>query len=66
MSSLEEGMSGSAGDPRVLFVVNAALSTALAGAVVWGLDYLGVVAFAWTAVLSLAAVLAAVTHLVVR
>ncbi|MFC4359761.1 hypothetical protein ACFO0N_17590 [Halobium salinum] len=66
MSSFEDGASRSAGDPRVLFVINAVLSTVFAGTVVWGLDFLGILPFTWPTVLSFAAVLVAITYLVTR
>ena len=53
------------GDPRVLFVLNAALSSLFAAVVVWGLSFVGVVAFTPRAVAALAAALVALTHLVV-
>jgi hypothetical protein len=54
------------GDPRVLFALNAALSSLFAAVVVWGLSFVGVVEFTPRAVAALAAVLVVLTHLVVR
>lgn len=52
------------GDPRVLFVMNLVLSSMFAGAIVWGLDFIGVVAFAWQTVALLAAALMFLTYLI--
>lgn len=38
-------MARSQGDPRVLFVINLVLSAALAGSVLWGLDFIGAAEF---------------------
>ncbi len=59
-------MANSDGDPRVLFALNAALSSLFAAIVVWGLSFVGVVEFTPLAVAALAAVLVGLTHLVVR
>ncbi|WP_248895878.1 hypothetical protein [Haloplanus halobius] len=56
----------SEGDPRVLFVMNAVLSSLFAATVVWGLSFLDVVAFSPWTVASLALLLMAITHLVTR
>jgi hypothetical protein len=54
------------GDPRVLFVMNVVLSSLFATVVVWGLDFVGVVAFTPWNVASLALLLVAVTYVVTR
>jgi hypothetical protein len=40
----------SQGDPRVLFALNAVLSSAFAAVVVFGLAFVGLLEFAWTTV----------------
>ncbi|WP_101298066.1 hypothetical protein [Halegenticoccus soli] len=59
-------MARSKGDPRVLFAMNVALSTAFAAVVVWGLSFLGIAAFEPANVAALAAVLFVVTYFVTR
>ena len=59
-------MANSKGDPRVLFVMNLALSAAFASFVVWGLSFIDVLRFSWQSVAVLAALLMVVTYLVVR
>ena len=54
----------SKGDPRVLFVMNLVLSSIFAGAVVWGLDFIDLLAFSWQTVALLAAALMFLTYLV--
>ena len=56
----------SEGDPRVLWVMNVALSSAFAAVVVWGLSYLDLASFTLTNVATLAVLVVAVTHLVTR
>lgn len=56
----------SQGDPRVLFVMNAVLSTAFAAVVLWGLDFVGTVEFTLVNLAIGAAVLMVLTHLVTR
>ena len=56
----------SQGDPRVLFVMNLVLSSAFAAGIVWGLDFVGLVAFTVWNVASLALLLMAVTYVVTR
>lgn len=53
------------GDPRVLFVMNALLSVAFSALVVWGLAFIDVLAFSWETVAFGAAILFALTYLVV-
>ncbi|ESP89533.1 hypothetical protein [Candidatus Halobonum tyrrellensis] len=54
------------GDPRVLFAMNVVLSSAFAAVVVWGLSFLGIAAFSFVNVATLAALLVAATYLVTR
>jgi hypothetical protein len=54
------------GDPRVLFVMNLVLSSIFASAVIWGLDFIDVVAFTPWNVASLALLLMALTYAVTR
>lgn len=65
MRSATPGMANSQGDPRVLFVLNLVLSAMLASFVVWGLSFLGVLAFGWQNVAALTGVLMVVTYVVV-
>lgn len=58
-------MANSQGDPRVLFAMNLLLSAAFATGVVWGLSFLGVVAFGWVTVALLTVLLMLVTYIVV-
>jgi hypothetical protein len=60
-----EGASGSRGDPRVLFALNAVLSTLFALVVTWGLAVVGAFEFTLVNVATLAAILFAVTYLLV-
>jgi hypothetical protein len=53
------------GDIRVLVVLDLLLSAIFASAVVWGLDYIGVVAFTPGTVAAATVGLAALTYLVV-
>lgn len=55
----------SPGDPRVLFAMNLALSTAFAAALLWGLSLATTVPFTLQGVAGLALVLALLTYLVV-
>lgn len=56
----------SRGDPRVLFAMNLVLSSVFATGVVWGLDFLGMLALTFVNVASLALIVMAVTYLVTR
>lgn len=60
----EAGVSSSQGDPRVLLVMNAVLSTLFAWTVVWGLSFLGIVEFGIVNVGTAAILLFAITYLV--
>ncbi len=59
-----EGVSSSQGDPRVLFAMNAILSTLFAWSIVWGLSFLGVVGFSLVNVATAAILLFTVTYAV--
>ncbi|WP_134671196.1 hypothetical protein [Halorussus marinus] len=59
-------MTDSKGDPRVLAAMNLVLSSLFAVAVVWGLSFLDVLAYEWQTIAAVAALLAVVTHLVIR
>ena len=58
-------MANSPGDPRVLLVMNVALSTAFAAVVVYGASLVGLGPFTLQRVGMLALVLTLLTHLVV-
>ena len=60
----EAGVASSEGDPRVLIVLNAVLSTLFGWTVVWGLSYLDVLEFGFVNVTTAAIVLFAMTYLV--
>jgi len=60
----EGGVASSEGDPRVLLVMNAVLSTLFGWSVVWGLSYLGFLEFGFINVATAAILLFAVTYLV--
>ena len=62
---VREGVEASKGDPRLVLLLNAVLSTWLAWTAVWGLDLLAVVDYSLTNVGTLAIVIFAVTYLVV-
>lgn len=53
------------GDPRVHLVMNAVLSAVYASVVVWGLEFIGVMAFTLETVGVAAVVIFALTYLVV-
>jgi hypothetical protein len=59
---IREGVERSAGDPKVLLAMNAVLSTWFAWVVVWGLDFLDVVALTVVNVATLALILFGVTY----
>lgn len=63
-SGLEEGLSGSRGDPRVLLAMNAVLSVSFAAMIVWGLSFLGAVELTMINVATGAIILFALTYLV--
>lgn len=58
------GVERSAGDPRVLFALNAALSTGFALFITWGLAFVDVLEFTAVNAATLAVLLFAVTYLV--
>lgn len=59
-------MAHSQGDPRVQFVMNVALSSLFAYVVVRGLAFLDMLAFSWRTVAFAAALLVALTHVLIR
>jgi hypothetical protein len=59
-----EGVERSAGDPRVLFAMNAVLSTGFALFIAWGLAFVDVWEFTPVNAATLAILLFAVTYLV--
>lgn len=59
-----EGLSASKGDPRVLIVMNAALSTMLGWTIVGGLSLLDIAAFNAINVATAAIVIFALTYLI--
>lgn len=60
----EAGAASTAGDPRVVLLLNAVLSTMFALTITWGLDFVGAVEFTPTNVATLAILLFAVAYLV--
>ena len=60
----EEGLSASAGDPRVLLIMNAVLSTLFSWSIVWGLSLLDLAEFTVINVATGAIVLFSLTYLV--
>ncbi len=60
----KEGMQASTGDPRVLLVMNAVLSTLFSWSIVWGLSLLGVAEFTAINVATGAIILFSLTYLV--
>lgn len=61
---LSEGIDSSSGHPIVLFVLNAALSTAFAALLVWLSAFAGLTTFSWGRVVAFAAVLVVLTYVV--
>ena len=64
VKGFSEGVSSSQGDPRVLFAMNAILSTLFAWSVVWGLSFLGIVSFTLVNVATAAILLFTMTYVV--
>lgn len=62
---VREGVEESAGDPRLVLVLNAVLSTWFAWTVVWGADLLNLLEYSLTNVATLALILFALTYVVV-
>lgn len=60
----EEGASGSQGDPRVLVLMNAVLSTAFSAIVVWGLSIIGAAELSLLNVATGAVLLFALTYVI--
>ena len=63
---LQEGLESSQGDPRVLVVMNAVLSTLFAAMFVWGLHLIGALEFRALTVVGVAVAVFLLTHLVTR
>lgn len=59
-----DGVSASRGDPRVLLLLNVALSATFGTTVVWGLSFLDVAEFSLVNVATATIVLVALTYLV--
>ncbi|MFC6769606.1 hypothetical protein [Natrinema soli] len=64
--SLQAGLESSEGDPRVLLVLNAVLSTLFAALFVWGASRLDLFVFTPTSVAAVAIVVFLLTHVVSR
>ncbi|MCQ4334052.1 hypothetical protein KM295_11295 [Natronomonas sp. F2-12] len=60
----DEGISGSRGDPRVLFLLNVVLSASFGATVVWGLSLLDAAELSLMNVATATVVLFALTYLV--
>lgn len=63
---LQEGMEGSKGDPKVLFVLNVVLSALFAYVVLWLSDLVGITTFSWEQFLVFALLLVVLTFVVTR
>lgn len=63
---LQEGLESSQGDPRVVTALNAVLSTAFAGLVLWGLDFIGALEFDLATFAGVAVGLFLLTYVVVQ
>lgn len=59
-----EGVSGTRGDPRVLFLLNVVLSVSFGATIVWGLSVLGAAELSAMNVATATIVLFALTYLV--
>ncbi len=62
---VREGIEDSRGDPRLVLLLNAALSAWFAWTVVWGADLLGLFEYTLTNVATLALILFGLTYVVV-
>jgi len=62
---ISEGLADSKGDPRLILLLNAVLSSWFAWTVIWGADLLNLVEYTLTNVATLAIVLFALTYVVV-
>lgn len=62
---IRDGVEDSKGDPRLVLLLNAILSTWFAWTVLWGLDLLDVVTFSAQNVAALALIIFALTYVVV-
>ncbi|MGQ3410790.1 hypothetical protein ACT4ML_00805 [Natrinema sp. LN54] len=63
---LQEGLESSQGDPRVLLLLNAVLSTLFAAMFVWGADLIGALVFTPVTVAAVALAVFVLTHVVTR
>ena len=63
---LQEGLEESQGDPRVLVVLNAVLSTAFVWLVVWGGSFIGAIEYSYTTIAVGAIALFLLTHVMTR
>ncbi|WP_181691098.1 hypothetical protein [Natronomonas sp. LN261] len=59
-----EGVSGTRGDPRILFLLNVVLSASFGATIVWGLSVLGAAELSLINVATATVVLFALTYLV--
>lgn len=62
---VKEGLKDSKGDPRLILILNAVLSTWFAWTVVWGADLLNLIEYSLTNIATLALILFALTYVVV-
>lgn len=62
---IREGVESSKGDPRLIFLLNAVLSTWFAYTALWGLDKLGVASLTLVNVATFAILIFALTYVVV-
>ncbi|ELY52552.1 hypothetical protein [Natronolimnohabitans innermongolicus] len=65
-SGLQDGLESSEGDPRVLALMNAVLSTLFAAMIVWGLSLVGTLEYSLTTVALAAVALFVLTHVMTR
>ncbi|QCS41836.1 hypothetical protein [Natrinema versiforme] len=63
---LQGGLESSQGDPRVLLLLNAVLSTLFAAMFVWGADLIGALVFTPVTVAAVALAVFVLTHVVTR
>lgn len=64
-AGVQDGLESSSGDPRVLLMMNAVLSTLFAAMVVWGLDVIGILTFSPLGVVFVALCLFVLTRTVI-
>ena len=65
-SGLRDGLESSEGDPRVLALMNAVLSTLFAAMIVWGLSLVGTLEYSLATVAFAAVALFVLTHVMTR